>query len=656
MSAVFPPPKSKKELREALASFKHAFGTVVVFSLFLNLLALTPSIYMMQVYDRVLVSRNVTTLEMITVIALGLYMLMSGLEAIRTFVMVRIGARLDERLKTRVFDVAFQRNLARPGSNVTQMLGDLLTLRQTMTGSALLALFDIPWLPIYLGVIFLFSWQLGALVGVGALILAVLAFLTERLSRPLLEKSGQISAHANNLAANNLRNAEVIAAMGMLRNIRQRWFDRHQEFLVMQARASDRAGILTGLTKFVRISLQSAALGYGGYEVLMGRMSPGMIIAASILAGRALAPMELLIGNWRQLVAGREAYKRLQEALDAFPEVEPGMPLPPPTGAISVEGVSAAPPGSRNMVLRNMSFTIEPGQVVAMIGASASGKSSLARVLVGVWAPVMGTVRFDGADVSKWNKDELGPHIGYLPQDIELFEGSIAENIARFGELDPEKVVEAATRTGMHEHILRLPQGYDTPLGEAGASLSGGQRQRIGLARAIYGDPVVVVLDEPNSNLDDQGEAALIETIKDLKARGKTVVLITHRMGTLAAVDKVLVLQEGTVKAFGLRDEILAPIFAARGGQAGPAQGAQAALPPGARPGVPPGQGGRPAQAAQPGQAGQAGQRAAPGASAPGLPPGQPPGARPASPGPSSGAPGGGPASPPEGPADRRDP
>ncbi|MCL4745574.1 MAG: type I secretion system permease/ATPase [Burkholderiaceae bacterium] len=559
---------SKNELRSAIMSFKSAFITVAAFSFFLNALMLVPSIYMMQIYDRVLVSRNVTTLAMLTIVAVGLYVLMIALESVRTFVMVRIGAKLDERLKTRVFDVAFERNLVRPGSNVIQLLNDLTTVRQTLTGAGLIALFDIPWMPVYLFVIFAFSTQIGILVVVGALILAALALINERVSRPLLDESSKVSAQANNLAASNLRNAEVISAMGMLGSIRKRWYAKHLEFLQKQAKASDRSGVLTGLTKFVRIAMQSMVLGYGAYETLQGRMSPGMIIAASILSGRALAPMEMLITNWRQLVSGRESYDSLKEVFEQFPEREAGMSLPPPTGKVSVEGVSAAPPGVRRMVLNQVSFTIDAGQVVAMIGPSASGKSSLARLLVGVWEPVMGAVRLDGADVFKWNKDELGPHIGYLPQDIELFSGTIAENIARFGEIDPAKVVEAATRTGMHEHILRLAQGYDTQLGEAGGSLSGGQRQRIGLARAIYDDPALIVLDEPNSNLDDQGEFALIETIKDLKARGKTVILITHRMGTLSVVDKVLVLQDGAVTAFGLRDEVLAPIFAAQAARA----------------------------------------------------------------------------------------
>ena len=566
----------QNEVSEAIMAFKHAFFTVAFFSLIINALMLSPSIYMMQVYDRVLVSRNETTLMMLTLIVLGLYVLMSLLEAVRTFVLVRVGAKLDERLKARVFDAAFQRNLVRPGSNTGQLLGDLTVLRQVLTGPGLLAMFDVPWLPVYLVVIYLFSWQVGTLVLCAALVLAALAYMNERISKPPLDAASKISAQANNLAANNLRNAEVISAMGMIGNIRARWFAKHQEFLHLQALASDRSGLVTGTTKFVRVAMQSLVLGYGALQTLEGLMSPGMIIAASILAGRALAPMEMLIGNWKNLVNARESYTRLRLVLADFPEREKTMELPAPKGKLSVEGVSAAPPGSRELVLKQVNFVIEPGQVVAMIGPSASGKSSLARLLVGVWGPLVGSVRLDGADIFKWNKEEIGPHIGYLPQDIELFEGTIAENIARFGEIDAEKVVEAAERTGMHEHILKLPKGYDTVLGDAGTALSGGQRQRIGLARAIYGDPQLIVLDEPNSNLDDIGEAALIDTVKGLKARGKTVVLITHRMGTLSVVDKVLVLHEGTVKAFGLRDEVLAPIFAARAAQQ--------------RGGVPPGQ------------------------------------------------------------------
>ena len=367
----------------------------------------------------------------------------------------------------------------------------------------------------------------------------------------------------------------------MLPQIRKRWFEAHQKFLHLQAQASDRAGLLTGTTKFVRISMQSLILGLGALLVLEGKMTSGMMIASSILVGRALAPVEQLIGNWKQFVSARSAYQRLKELLDAHPQRKSGMPLPRPAGNITLENVMAAAPGSRNPILKGVSLAIEAGDVVAVIGPSASGKSTLSRLLVGVWPAMSGAVRLDGADIYQWNKDELGPHLGYLPQDIELFQGTVAENIARFGDIDSEKVIDAATKAGVHELILRLPQGYDTPLADAGASLSGGQRQRIALARALYGDPAVIVLDEPNSNLDDQGELALANTIKGLKEAGKTVVLVTHRVGTLAVADKILLLQDGIVKAYGPRDQILGAAAAARAPQNGNAARPAVAAAPG---------------------------------------------------------------------------
>jgi len=576
-------PKSD-EIRAAIFSFKHAFFTVALFSMFLNVLALSPSIYMLQVYDRVLVSRNETTLLMLSLLIVGVFILMGALEMIRTFVLTRVGARLDVDLNRRVFTAAFQRNLARPGSNTAQALGDMTTVRQTLTGAALIALFDLPWLPVYLLVIFSFSFELGVMSVCAAVLLAIIAALNEILTREPLNEAQKFSMAATNMAQNNLRNAEVIEAMGMLPQIRARWYDLHAQYVKLQARASDRGGVLQGMSRFVRMTVQSLVLGYGALKTLEGDMTAGMMIAASILVGRALAPVDQLIATWKQLVAGRSAYRRLKELLEIHPAADTGMPLPAPTGRLTVEGVVAGAPGSRAPILKGVSFAAEPGDVLAMIGPSASGKSSMARLLVGVWAPLSGHVRLDGADVYSWNKLELGPHLGYLPQDIELFDGTIAENIARFGEIDPDKVVEAAMRTGMHDQILKFPDGYDTRVGDSASALSGGQRQRIGLARAIYGDPALVVLDEPNSNLDDQGEAALVETVKDLKARGSTVILITHRMSTLAIVDNVLVLQDGVSKAFGPRDKVLAPMLAARPGQPGP----------GPRPGVAPGQPGVP--------------------------------------------------------------
>ena len=545
------------ELAKALRALRNALVTVGIFSGFINLMMLSPSIYMLQVYDRVLGSRNATTLLVLTILVVSVFLFMAALEGIRGWVLVRVGARLDAQLNERVFTAAFERNLLRPGSNTAQPIHDLNTVRQTLTGTALIAAFDTPWLPVYLVVIFLFSPALGWFSLGGALLLVALAIVNERVSKPKLDIAQKFALQSQQALTNNLRNAEVIEAMGMLPSIRSRWFELHRQQIQMQAKASDQAAVLGGSTKFVRIAMQSLVLGYGALLVLEGTMTAGMMIAASILVGRALAPVELLVGNWKQIVSGRQAYARLKELLSVHPPRKQGMSLPRPRGQISVEGASVVAPGGQRVILRNLTFSVAAGDVIAVIGPSASGKSSLARLLVGIWPAATGSVRLDGASVYQWNKDELGPHLGYLPQDIELFDGKVAENIARFGEVDSERVIQAARRVDMHEQILRLPQGYDTPLGTDGSNLSGGQRQRIGLARALYGDPQVIVLDEPNSNLDDAGEKALTDAVRDLKARGKTVVLITHRLSTLAVVDKILILAEGSVAGYGPRDEVL---------------------------------------------------------------------------------------------------
>jgi ATP-binding cassette subfamily C exporter for protease/lipase len=542
----------------AMRKLRNAFITVAVFSGFLNVLMLTPSLYMMQVYDRVLGSRNEATLWVLTLLVVGAFVFMGVLEAIRTWVLVRVGARFDATLNTRVFNATFERSLMQAGSNAAQPMHDLNTVRQTITGPALLTLFDAPWMPVYLVVISLFSIELGLFALVGALILGALALLNEKISKPRLDEAQKYSAQSQLALTNHLRNAEVIEAMGMLPSIRRRWHGLHQKQIQLQAAASDQAAVMGGLTKFVRITMQSLSLGFGALLVLEGQISPGSMIAASILVSRALAPVEMLVGNWKQIITGRSAYARLRLLLNAHPARQYGMSLPAPTGAMRFEAVSTAAPGSKQAILKNLSFAIAAGECIAVIGPSGSGKSTLARLMVGVWPALAGTVRLDGADLYRWSKDELGPHLGYLPQDIELFDGTVAENIARFGEVDSDLVIAAAKRAGMHEIILRLPNGYDTPLGVGGSALSGGQKQRIGLARALYGDPALVVLDEPNSNLDEQGERALTETIRDLNAKGKTTVLITHRMSALSVVQKIMVLSEGTLKAFGPRDEVLA--------------------------------------------------------------------------------------------------
>jgi len=520
---------------------------------------LVPSLYMLQVYDRVLASRNAETLLMLTIIMLGLYLLMGALELIRSRVLVRLGAKLDMTLNGRVFRAAFESNLNNRGSNAGQALHDLGGLRQFLTGNGIFALFDAPWAPIYLAVVFLLHPLLGYISLAGMIMMSILTLITEKVTKQPLDQANLEGIAANNFIAVNLRNAEVIESMGMLAGVRSRWFARHEKMLSLQAMASDRAGLVSSLTKFITVSIQSLILGAGALLAIDGTITPGAMIAGSILMGRAMAPVQQAMGSWKQFLSARASYQRLAELLHAFPPRPINMSLPKPMGKVSVSNLVAVPPGTQQTVLRGVSFEAMPGEVVGVVGASASGKSSLARMLVGVWHPFGGSVRLDGAEISQWNKEELGPSIGYLPQDIELFDGTISENIARFGEINAELVIEAAQMAGVHEMILHLPQGYDTLIG-ANAGLSGGQRQRIGLARALYGCPSLVVLDEPNSNLDDAGEAALVGAIKSLKAAGSTVFLITHRTSIISVVDKMLVLKEGASIAFGPRDEVLAAL------------------------------------------------------------------------------------------------
>jgi ATP-binding cassette subfamily C exporter for protease/lipase len=551
----------KNEIQQALTGLKSVFITVGMFSAIVNLLMLTPSLYMLQVYDRVLGSRNEITLLMLTLIMLGAYLLISALELVRSYVLVRVGAKFDMEMNKRVYTAAFEQNLKNGGvGNAGQALQDLTTIRQFLTGNALFAFFDAPWFPIYLIVIFLFEPWLGVFALCGTLVLVALALVNEKVSRTPLTEANKMAIASTTLATNNLRNAEVIESMGMLPNLMSRWFKLHGKFLHLQAEASEKAGVVTAATKFVQLSLQSLVLGMGALLVLDNKMSPGMMIAASVLVGRALAPVQQVISVWKSWSTTRSAYERLTAILEENPQRSAGMELPKPAGTLTAEAVMAGAPGSKAPILRSVTFGLQPGDVLGVLGASGSGKSTLARLLVGVWPAMSGKVRLDGADIYQWNKAELGPHIGYLPQDIELFGGTVAENIARFGEVDAEQVVLAAKRAGVHDMVLHFPKGYDTLLADGGGGLSGGQKQRIGLARALYGDPSVVVLDEPNSNLDDVGENALLAAIRDMRQRGKTVVLVTHRTSIISITTKLLVLREGVVEMFGPSNQVLAAL------------------------------------------------------------------------------------------------
>lgn len=550
--------KKPTDLQQALKVCQRSFLSVGGFSMCINLLMLVPPLYMLQVYDRVITTRSVETLIMLTLIVVFLFVVMGGLEMVRSRILVRTGNRLETLINERIYGAMFKRSLLRSGRQSAQPLNDLTTLRQFLTGNGLFAFFDAPWMPIYIAVLFLFNVWFGVFAIAAGLVLLALAIANERATRQLLADAGSDQIRAQELANANLRNAEVLQAMGMLPGIRRRWAQHHHDYLLRQSSASDRAGTLANLSKILRLGFQSLILGLGAWLVLQDALTPGMMIAGSILMGRALAPIDQMINAWKGFVSARSAHARLNALLEEIPAEREQMSLPAPTGALRVENVAAAPPGVRMSTIRGINFSLARGEQVGVIGPSASGKSTLARVLLGIWPAQVGTVRLDGVDVAQWQREELGPYIGYLPQDIELFDGTISENIARFGEVDAEKVVEAARMAGVHEMILRQPQGYDTVIAGGGGVLSGGQRQRIGLARALYGKPVMVILDEPNANLDDSGERALCQALVQLRTLKTTVFVISHRATTLKFVDQLLVMKEGQISAFGPRDNVVA--------------------------------------------------------------------------------------------------
>ena len=551
------------EMLAALTAYKRAFFNIGLFSAVINLLMLAPALYMLQVYDRVLASGNQMTLLMLTLMILGLFGLMGALEWVRSQVVIRLGTQMDMRLNQRVYDAAFEAQLRTGSPAAAQALNDLTSLRQFATGNALFAFFDAPWFPVYLFVIFMFSPWLGLLALGGAVLLMILAWVNQHVSQAPLKAASELSVQATQQASAHLRNAEAIEAMGMLDTLRGRWLAQHTAFLAQQNLASEKTATVSAWSKGVRLALQSLVLGLGALLAVQGQITAGMMIAGSILMGRVLSPIDQLIGVWKQWSSARLAYQRLEALLHSYPARAQRMALPAPRGELAVEQLSASAPGTRRATLANLSFTLPAGQVLGVIGPSGCGKSTLARLLIGVWQPLAGKVRLDGAELSQWDKHQLGPHLGYLPQDIQLFAGTIAQNIARFAEVDADKVLAAAQLAGVHQLILQLPEGYETRLGEGGAGLSGGQKQRIGLARALYGLPAVIVLDEPNSNLDEAGEQALLQAIAQLKQHKRTLILITHKPNVLTLTDQLLILREGQLQAFGPTAKVLgAPVAA----------------------------------------------------------------------------------------------
>lgn len=564
-------------LRRALDVCRNSFVSAGAFSLFINLLMLMPALYMLQVYDRVLASSSESTLLLLTLLAVFLFAVMGGLEWVRGQIMIATSLRLDALLGGRLFNALFARTLASGGrvSNV-QPLSDLLNLRQFLTGPGLLAFFDAPWFPVYVAVLFAFHWMLGLTALFSAVVLLALAIWNESVTQPDLDEANKHAQEAANQTQRNLRNAEAIAAMGMLPRLRDRWLARQSKQLELQARASARGGVITASSKTFRMAMQSLVLGLGAYLAIRGEVTPGVIIAASILMGRALAPLDQLINSWRGFRSAREAYDRVEELLEVLPPDEKPMPLPAPKGALSVERVTVVPPGGTVPILKNISMPVTPGSTVAIIGPSGAGKSTLARAILGIMPASQGAVRLDGAELGQWDRDVLGQYVGYLPQDVELLDGTVGENIARFGEVDAEQVVKAAKAAGVHEMILRLSDGYDTVV--TGQVLSAGQRQRVGLARALYGNPSLLLLDEPNSNLDQDGDLALARALQALKQAKRTVVLITHRNNLLSIADRILLIVEGEVAMFDERDKVLASLQQASAARAGNPQSTQTVI------------------------------------------------------------------------------
>lgn len=551
------PPRTT--LAAVLGSFRRAFAGIALMSGVVNILALTGSFFMLQVYDRVIPGRSVPTLVGLAVFAGTLFVFQGVLELIRSRLLVRIGMGLDAKLSGQVYAALMRLPLrTKLAGDGLQSLRDLDQVRSFLSSVGPTALFDLPWMPLYLGICFLFHFWIGMTALAGAVILFGLTLFAEARTREPAKEANRQAAARNTLAEATRRNVEVLQAMGFGSRIASRWADINAEYLGTNAKASDLAGTLGTISKILRMMLQSGILAIGAWLVIHQEATGGIMIASSIMMGRALAPIELAIAHWKSFVTARQAWARLTQLLALLPEAATTVSLPAPVSALVVEGISVTPPGERRVVVQDAGFALEKGAGLGIIGPSASGKSSLVRAIAGIWLPGRGAVRLDGATLDQWSPEELGRHVGYLPQDVQLFDGTIAENIARFEpEAPSDKILSAARAAGVHDLIVHMPEGYETRIGEAGSALSAGQRQRVALARALYGDPFLVILDEPNSNLDSEGEAALTEAIQGVRARGGIAVVVAHRPSALASLDEVLVMANGRVQAFGPKNEVL---------------------------------------------------------------------------------------------------
>ncbi len=546
-------------MREFLRKWMKFFWIAGFFSLFINLLYLTFPIYMLAVYERVLYSYSMSTLATLTIMAATALIVLGCLDFLRSRLLIHVGVDMDNTLSRPVFSEMLNDQCRINGLGYTEGLRDVNTLRNYFSGNAIFSIFDAPWTPLYILVIFFMHPVLGYFAIAAALILFLLGLFQEILTRRKMDRSGAVESVSNQFAGTCMRNAEVINAMGMTPGVISRWRETSDEALGLRTEANAASGAMSAATTSFRSAMQVLIFGLGAYLVLQNQSTPGIIIAASIIMRQALGPVEKIIGSWRQTVDARAAYRRLDELIRAAPEAEE-MELPEPSGRLEAEGASLSLEGKP--ILQNIAFRIEPGSMMGLIGPSGAGKTTLCRLILGLWPAMGGKVRLDGYDVHAWNQQELGGYIGYLPQDPELFPGTVSENIARMGEVDPDKVVAAARMAGIHEMVLKLPRGYDTWVGDDGVRLSGGQRQRIALARALYGDTKLVVLDEPNSNLDDAGEKALLEALERLREKGSTVVMVTHKPALLSGVDSILMLKEGRVAMFGPKDEVFRKLAA----------------------------------------------------------------------------------------------
>lgn len=548
---------ARGEVTDAVADVRRGLMALGVFSGCINLLLLMPAVYMLQVYDRVLTSRNEGTLIALSALLAALLAIEALLDWVRSRLLGAMGQKLGDRLEAQVFDASFKHALSGQPGSPNESFRDLAKVREFIAGKGLLAIFDAPWAPIFLIVIFLLDTTLGLFATAAMMILVALAWYNRFSTGAMMADAGRLSSFAEYEATARLRNIEIISALGMLDRFRDRWLGHQQRIRQLATDLGNQAALLGSASRYSRLLLQSGILGVGAWLVLHGQLTAGGMIAASILLGRALSPFELLIAHWGSIAKTKESALRLSALLTLRPPLTPHVILPRPSGKISVENLVIGPPGHRTPTVRNLSLEVEPGTLVGIVGPSGSGKSTVGRALLGVWQPLSGAVRIDGAAIHQLDREDIGRWLGYLPQDVELFDGTIAENIARFGNLDSAKIIEAAQKSGVHEMILRMPKGYETPIGSGGTVLSGGQRQRIGLARAVFGDPSLIVLDEPNSSLDEAGDEALITALKKLKAEQRTVFVISHRVNVLRLVDQIIVLDTGNLKLVGSRDHVL---------------------------------------------------------------------------------------------------